>query len=54
VLGGAPKAVEQAQNIFVCVFSWAWTSSPITGSNSIDDALIRKMYSELKLELIES
>jgi hypothetical protein len=34
-LGGAPKAVEQAQKIFVFVFSWAWTSSPITGSNSM-------------------
>jgi hypothetical protein len=35
VLGGAPNAVEQAQKIFVSVFSWAWTSSPITASNSI-------------------
>jgi hypothetical protein len=35
VLGGAPNAVEQEQKILVFVFSWAWTSSPITGSNSI-------------------
>jgi hypothetical protein len=40
VLGGAPKAVEHAQKIFVFVFSWAWTSSPITGSNCIRDTLI--------------
>jgi hypothetical protein len=33
VLGGAPKDVEQAQKILVLVFSWACTSSPITGSN---------------------
>jgi hypothetical protein len=32
VLGGAPKDVEQAQKILVLVFSWAWTSSPMTGS----------------------
>ncbi len=35
VLGGDPKAVEQLQKIFVLVFSWACTSSPMTGSNSI-------------------
>src|SRR5436305_881035 len=34
VLGGAPKAVEQPQKIFVLVRSWACTSSPITGSQS--------------------
>jgi hypothetical protein len=35
VLGGAPKAVEQPQKIFVVVLSWACTSSPMTGSNSM-------------------
>src|ERR1700756_3339065 len=32
VFGGSPKRVEQPQKIFVRVRSWAWTSSPITGS----------------------
>jgi hypothetical protein len=32
VLGGAPKAVEQAQKILLLVFSWACTSSPMTAS----------------------
>jgi hypothetical protein len=34
-LGGAPKRVEQEQKILVSVLSWAWTSSPMTGSNII-------------------
>src|SRR3982751_2429608 len=34
VFGGAPNAVEQPQKIFVLVRSWAWTSSPMTGSQS--------------------
>jgi hypothetical protein len=36
VLGGAPNSVEHPQNILDRVLSWAWTSSPMTGSNSID------------------
>ena len=35
VLGGAPNSEEQPQNILLFVFIWAWTSSPITVSNSI-------------------
>jgi hypothetical protein len=34
-LGCAPKAAEQAQKILLRVESWAWTSSPMTASNSI-------------------
>ena len=30
--GGAPKAVLQPQKILVRVRSWAWISSPMTGS----------------------
>ena len=33
-LGGAPKAVEQAQKILLLVRSCACTSSPMTGSQS--------------------
>jgi hypothetical protein len=32
VFGGAPKAVEQAQNAFVAVFNSTCTSRPITAS----------------------
>src|SRR5215213_4944693 len=33
VFGAAPSyAVEQPQNIFDAVLSWAWTSIPMTGS----------------------
>ena len=32
VLGSSPKDSAQEQNIFVCVESWTWISSPITGS----------------------
>src|SRR3989339_1244941 len=35
VLGAPPNFVEQPQNIFASVRSWAWTSSPMTGSYSI-------------------
>ena len=31
-LGARPNAVEQPQKIFDSVRSWAWTSSPMTGS----------------------
>ena len=34
VLGSAPKAVGQPQNILVAVPNSTWTSRPITGSNS--------------------
>src|SRR5712671_2309922 len=34
VLGGAPNAVEQPQKILLLVRSCAWTSRPITGSQS--------------------
>ncbi len=34
VLGGAPKAVAQPQNILLAVSRWAWTSNPITASYS--------------------
>jgi hypothetical protein len=40
VLGGAPKDVEQAQKILVLVFSWAWTSSPMTGSKFMSISVI--------------
>jgi hypothetical protein len=39
LLGGAPNAVEHEQKILVFVFNWAWTSSPITASNSIGGPL---------------
>jgi hypothetical protein len=42
-LGGAPNAVEQEQKILVFVFSWAWTSSPITASNPIDYPLLENL-----------
>src|SRR5918911_133476 len=32
VLGGAPYASSQRQNIFVRVFRWTWISRPTTGS----------------------
>jgi hypothetical protein len=32
--GGAPNDVLQPQKIFVRVCSWAWISSPMTGSNA--------------------
>ena len=32
VLGGAPNAAEQPQNIFDAVLSWQWTSMPMTAS----------------------
>ncbi len=32
VFGSLPNFVEQPQNAFVDVSSWAWTSSPMTGS----------------------
>jgi hypothetical protein len=31
-LGASPNRVEQPQKILVLVFSWTWTSKPITGS----------------------
>src|SRR5262245_57261808 len=34
VFGVAPQPASQRQNIFVRVFSWTWTSRPITGSQS--------------------
>jgi hypothetical protein len=34
VLGSSPNKVEHPQKIFDRVKSWAWTSSPITGSYS--------------------
>src|SRR3954471_113339 len=34
VLAGAPNAVEQPQKILLLVRSCAWTSRPITGSQS--------------------
>jgi hypothetical protein len=38
-LGAETHAVEQLQNILVSVFSWAWTSSPITGSNCMGSTI---------------
>ncbi len=32
LLGSAPKPVEQPQKILDAVFSWMWTSRPMTGS----------------------
>jgi hypothetical protein len=36
LLGAPPNVVEQLQKIFDFVKSWAWTSSPITGSYSMN------------------
>src|SRR3954468_800376 len=36
VFGRAPKEVEQPQKSLVFVSSWACTSRPMTGSNSVD------------------
>ena len=33
--GGAPTVTGESQNIFERVFSWAWTSSPMTGKTLI-------------------
>src|SRR5690348_5800241 len=41
VLGSPPKPLRQRQNIFVSVFSWTWISSPITGSHSATELLLR-------------
>src|SRR5690349_14517894 len=35
VFAGAPNAVDAPEKIFERVFSWAWTSSPITVSHFI-------------------
>jgi hypothetical protein len=35
VFAGAPTVTGHAQNIFDCVRSWAWTSSPMTGKTLI-------------------
>ena len=34
-LGGAPTVTGQPQKIFERVWSWAWTSSPMTGKTLI-------------------
>src|SRR3954471_23798194 len=34
LFGPPPKPFVQRQNIFVRVFSWTWTSRPITGSHA--------------------
>src|SRR4051812_27575869 len=41
VLGGAPNEVEQPQNTLVRVRSCAWTSRPMTASNS---DIVREAY----------
>ena len=35
LFGGEPNAVLQPQKILVSVRSWAWISSPMTGSNDM-------------------
>ncbi len=38
VLGSAsPNTFAQEQNILLFVFSWTWISSPMTGTNSIEE-----------------
>src|SRR5262249_56766309 len=41
VFGSAAKPFGQRQNIFVRVFSWTWISSPMTGSHSAIEQLLR-------------
>src|SRR5438874_1738317 len=41
VLGSPPKRFSQRQNIFVRVFSWTWISSPMIGSHSGMQELLR-------------
>src|SRR5438094_8093188 len=41
VFGSPPKTFSQRQNIFVRVFSWTWISSPMTGSQSPIEQLLR-------------
>jgi hypothetical protein len=52
VLGGAPKAVEQPQKILVRVLSWAWTSSPMTGVNSMVFRALFNVSSEASIDVI--
>src|SRR5438270_13174273 len=49
VFGGAPNCVEQPQKIFVFVRSCAWTSRPITGSQSATARLHRPREAEQRL-----
>src|SRR5581483_3098900 len=39
--GTAAYSIGQRQNIFVRVFRWTWISSPITGSHSGTEPLLR-------------
>src|SRR5437763_1013174 len=48
VLGGAPKTVGQPQKIFERVRSCAWTSSPMTGSNSATGHQRRQLVHEAR------
>src|SRR4051812_49036602 len=41
VFGSVAKVFGQRQNIFVCVLSWTWISSPTTGSHSGIEELLR-------------
>src|SRR5262249_13924652 len=41
VFGSPAKPFGQRQNIFVLVFSWTWISSPMTGSQSAIEQLLR-------------
>src|SRR4051794_27483421 len=47
VFGSPPKPASQLQNIFVCVFSWTWISSPMTGSHSGTEKLLRTQQRHL-------
>ncbi len=44
-LGASPKRVEQPQKIFVLVFSWTWTSRPMTGSYLATSSGVRDIAS---------
>src|SRR5882757_6010119 len=43
-LGRAPNEVEQAQNALVLVRSWACTSRPMTGSNSVSMGSVPRLF----------
>jgi hypothetical protein len=40
LLGSPPKAVDAPENNFACELTWAWTSMPITTSQSPAEPLI--------------
>ena len=46
VLGAAPNAVDAPENIFDCVESWAWVSSPMTISHFMPSFAPRRVMSD--------